>query len=530
MANKVPVLFDVNGSFGREAAGANDCPGMADRLAHLNRLGISRSLVWNVECSQNHALSSNDHTLAAIAGTGGARGRIYPALTVSGLMLYERDGVKTLKRQMEAGQTRALKFYNVFGRLSLSQISPVISFVRGLKPFVLLKDGAAPQDDILDFTARFPEVPVVITDVMWGSAIIAFDLMRQRKNIMLDISWFHTWDGIELAVSHFGAKRILFGTGYRCHNGAAIAALARAQIGESDRRLIAHGNLDRLMGMKTTAPVSAAGTDHVFWRRCLAGEQLGADCIDAHGHLGPSAGYVLEIQDEDGQIAAGKKVMDSLGMKLMVLSGLQALLGDPLFGNDLLAAKLRGHASHFAAYVVFNPFYADELVRHFESYFRNPLFVGFKTLCSYWKTPITDKRFEPMWRYANRHHLPVLNHSWGSDFDSPVMFDALAKKYPNVSFLLGHGGGSDKGRAEAEEMGKKHANVYLEWCGSFCTPRSWNDTLAIVGPRKVVFGTDAMAHGIYWELGRLLSLDVPDSVIRPILGENMRRILASRRK
>lgn len=529
MTNKVPVLFDVNGVFGREAGGVNDCPTMAERLAHMNRLGISRSLVWNVESTQNHALSANAHTLTAIAETRGAKGRIYPALTVSGLTVYERNGIQMLKRQMEAGETRALRFFNVFGRLSLSQIVPIIEAIRSLKPFIVLKHDATTQQDILAFAARFPNVPLIITAVPWSPCIIVFDLMRQRPNIMLDVSWLHTWDGIESVVGLFGAKRIVFGTGYRSHNGAAIAALARADISAADRRLIAHGNLDRLMGLKTEVLVKADNTKHLFWQRCLAGEQLGVDFVDAHAHLGPSAGYVLEVQDEDGQIAAGRKTMDSLGIKLMILSGMHALLGDPVFGNDLLVKKLRGHFSHFAAYVAFNPFYADELVRRFDSYFKNPIFVGFKTLCDYWKVPITDGRFELMWRYANRHYLPVLMHTWNGVFDSPAMIDGLAKRYPNVAFILGHSGGENDGRREAEQMGRKHRNVYLEWCGSFCSMRSWIDTINIVGQRKVVFGTDAMLHGIEWELGRLLSLDVPDSVINPILGENMRRILAQRR-
>jgi peptidoglycan/xylan/chitin deacetylase (PgdA/CDA1 family) len=37
MGNKVPVLFDVNGVFGREAAGKNDCPTMGKRLVHMKR-------------------------------------------------------------------------------------------------------------------------------------------------------------------------------------------------------------------------------------------------------------------------------------------------------------------------------------------------------------------------------------------------------------------------------------------------------------------------------------------------------------
>lgn len=526
--HKVPVLFDVNAVFGRAAAGVNDCPSMAGRLAHMDRLGISRALVWNVESTQNHALSSNDHLLEAIARTPGARGRIYPALTVSGLMAYERDGIATLKRQMAAGGTRALRYVNALNVLSLRQLTPVMRALRPMQPLLIVNHGL-PVEDLLEFGRRHPYVPVILTDVIWGAAIKVLDCMRQCRNFYLDVSWFHTWAGIELAVRHFGARRVVFGTGYRAHNGAAMAALARANISEADRQLIAHGNLDRLTGLKTTA-MAAGDTDKIFWRRCLAGEPLGVDCIDAHAHLGPSAGYVLEMQDEDRQIPAGKKTMDALGIKLMIHSGLQALLGDPVAGNDLLARKLQAHAGHYAAYVAFNPLYAGELAGRFDAYFRNPLFIGFKTLCSYWRVPITDKRFTPMWQYANRHRLPVLSHSWSAEYDSPAKFEALAEKYPQVTFLIGHSGGGEPGRAEAEIVGKKYKNVYLEWCGSFCCRRSWNDTLAAVGPRKVVFGTDAMAHDTHWELGRLLSLDVPDRVLQPILGANMRGILARRRR
>jgi predicted TIM-barrel fold metal-dependent hydrolase len=110
------------------------------------------------------------------------------------------------------------------------------------------------------------------------------------------------------------------------------------------------------------------------------------------------------------------------------------------------------------------------------------------------------------------------------------MFKNLVKRYPHVSFLLGHSGGGDKGRREAEELAQKHPNVYLEWCGSFCSTIPWEETLGRVNPRQVVFGTDAMAHDFNWELGRLLSLDLPDRTLLPILGGNMRRILAMRRR
>ena len=223
-------------------------PTAAVRLAHMDRLGIARSLVWNVEATQGNPLAANRRLLDEIAHTPGAAGRLIPALVVSGLVAYERNGIERFAAQMEEGRTRALRFVNVGGRLTLGQCAPVVQAVRHLKPFILVKWGETPAQDILEFAALFPDVPVVLTDLIWVCGIGAFDAMRQRPNVLMETSWWHTWEGVALAVKHFGAERVLFGTGYRSHNSAAIAALVRAEISKEQRELIAHGNLDRLTG------------------------------------------------------------------------------------------------------------------------------------------------------------------------------------------------------------------------------------------------------------------------------------------
>ena len=524
------ALFDVNAFVGKGAIGETEFPELQDRLAFMDRLGISMSLVWNSNARQNHALSSNQELLNEIARTPRAKGRIIPALAVSGLLHYERNGTQTLRRQMLAGGTRALRFVNVFGRLTLGQLEPVIRGIATLNPFIIMRHDESRVDDILDFTAMFPDIPVVLTEVTWGPCIIVFDLMRRRKNILVDNSWLHSYGAIELVVKHFGAERLVFGTGCKSHGGAAIAQLARAGLTEQDRQQIMHGNLERLLGLKgaaKAAPVRSAKPAASLWERCLAGKTLGVDLVDAHFHLGPSGGYVLKDQEERSQVKPALKVMDALGMRTVVVSGFQAILGEPVAGNDLLEKVLRSHADRFKGYLGFNPFYAAALISNFDRYFSKPFFVGFKTLCGYWGVKTNDPRFKPMWAYANRHRLPILNHTWGKD-DIRLLGDVV-KKYPQAHFLLGHSGGTDDGREEAEILAQKNPNVYLEWCGSFCTPASWEKTLQRVSPRQVVFGTDAMAHDIYWELGRLLSLDVPDNILIPILGQNMRLILATRR-
>jgi predicted TIM-barrel fold metal-dependent hydrolase len=526
----LPVLFDANASFGKPSSGKAEFPSIQDRLDTMDRLGISRSLVWNVESVQNQALSSNQKLLDEIQRTPGASGRIFPALTVSNLMIYESDGLASLVKQMKAMPCRALRFTTVFGRLTLMQLEPVIRSIRKLKPFIILGYDQASVADILEFTAEFPDVSLILTQVFWSAEVTVFDLLRRRSNILIDISYLHTFQAIELLVKHFGADRLVFGTGLKSHNGAAIGALARADITEAQRKKIAHGNLDRLTGLKSAnLPLPSPWKANTLWPRFLEGKPLGIDVVDAHGHLGPSAGYVLEAQEERQQLKACLHAMDAIGIQTFILSGMQALMGSPVEGNDLIESLLRPHADRIVGYLAFNPFYASELTPKFDAYFKGPVFKGFKTLCSYWRVDITDPRFEPMWAYANRHHLPVLNHTWDGGYNNPAMFKDLVKRYPNVSFLLGHSGGGDQGRQEAEALAQKHSNVYLEWCGSFCSTVLWEDTLRRVNPRQVVFGTDAMAHGFEWELARLLSLNVPDSILKPILGGNMRRILALRK-
>ena len=67
------------------------------------------------------------------------------------------------------------------------------------------------------------------------------------------------------------------------------------------------------------------------------------------------------------------------------------------------------------------------------------------------------------------------------------------------------------------------------FAGSFVSPEPWEDAVARLGPERIVFGTDAIAHDPVWELGRLLSLNVPDEQLKPILGGNLRAILARRK-
>ncbi len=528
------MLFDVNASVGKSCTGVPEFATLRERLAHMDRLGIRRAVVWNTESRSDNVTQANAGLRAELARLPSAqRRRFIPAFTISPLLQYERGGMETLRRNLADMAPACLRFTPGLIAIKLGQLEPVIRALRDLRPALIMGQGDADVQDVLAFTELFPDLRLVLTETMWPRQQHVLDLMRQRPNILMDISWLHVWGGIELMVKHCGASRILFGLGAKAHGGAAIAALAQAGISATDRELIAHGNLERLLGCAPEpagARPAPAAKSHVLWRRLLNRQPLGVDVVDAHGHLGGSGGYVLEENDIAWQIPLALAAMRRLGIRTMIHSSLRALLGQPRQGNDELERLIAPYAGRLLGYVAFNPYYAGELVPRLDRYFAGRTFVGFKILCDYWKLPLTDKGFAPMWEFANRRRLPILIHTWGSRFDGPALLKDIVRQYPEASFLLGHTGGDSPGRAEAEALALENPNVYLEWCGSFCSSVLWEDTLQKISPRQVVFGTDAVAHGIPWELGRLLSLDVPDNLLVPILGANLRRILARRKR
>ncbi len=522
--------FDVNGTIGRSCRGDGDFESAAERLDFMDRLGVARALVWNREALHHHPLPCNGALLEELRRTPCARDRLFPVLAFSGLLLLERNGVALLKSQLKAAAVRALRFVNFGGRHTLLHAAPLIERLRSLHPLLLVDAGDTSEGDLLEFAAAFPRLTIVLTRVQWPACAEVFALMRRRPNICCDTSWLHSFRALELATREFGAERLLFGLGPRSHNGAALGALARADLTPTQRRTIAHGNLDGLTGLNPTPARAAQWTANTLWPRFLAGEPLGVAVADAHGHFGPSAGYALGEQQEGEQLRVGQELLSRLGFDLLLVSGLRALLGDPLAGNAELEKFLRPHSERFGAYVAFNPFFGDALAQRFEDYFQSPVFRGFKTLCDYWKVPIGDARFQPMWEFAHRRRLPVLCHTWSGSYDSPALFRAAARRYPRAPILLGHSGGDDRGRPEAEALAAEFPNVYLEWCGSFYSRVRWEDTLRRVPLRRVVFGTDAFMHDPRWELARLLSLELPDDTLKPVLGANLRRLLAGREK
>ena len=527
-------LFDLNGDIGRGAISDADLPDVETLLAHMDYLGIERSLVTHVRGRELSPTPGNSSLLDVLAGSDAATDRLFPVFTINPACFYEKGVMDFLRRHMQEGRVRVLAAFPATCRHPLSHLEPILDDLARFRPVVLWDTRENPHGetdyrDLIDLATRLPDVAFVCRKKMWGGFGSVLDAMRRCPNVHVDISWVHMRRTIELLVRNFGAQRVFFGTGCKTHYGAAIAALAHADISDVDRQCIAHGNLEQLMALEPSrAAVSGGRDDKPLWESLRHGKPVETEILDAHGHIGATnRGWYLPEADMAATARDTIRHMDRLGIDRLIVSAEEALFGDALEGCQQAARELEPFRDRFSGYVVFNPRFADRLVPELDALFASGFFVGFKTLASYWGIRVDDSGYEPALRYADAHRLPILYHTWNDSWDSPRMLADIVKAYPNASFLLGHSGGGTPGRIEAIELANANPNVYLEFCGSFTTDYPWPRTFEQVGFDRVVFGSDGGgAHDQAWELGHLLSQPVPDDSLRPVLAGTMRKLLA----
>jgi len=335
-------------------------------------------------------------------------------------------------------------------------------------------------------------------------------------------------DTIEFLRDEFGAQRILFGIGYKSHYGASVAALEHAKITKEEKKLISCGNIERILHLRPVkeklVKKSPLLTEKPLWKKFSNGQPLKeVEIIDAHAHTGPSTrGWILRDIDMKENVSNMVKKMDKFGVRLTVVAPGSGLFAEPVSSNLETEEIMLQYPERFKGYLGFNPLYKDRLLPLLDDFFKRRFFIGFKILAAYWKIPLNDEGFFPVWEYADKKRMPILIHTWGSN--DIKMLEKIVPLYKRAVFLLGHSGGGG-GREEAIELTIKNKNVFLEFCGSFTTQEDWILAVGKAGIDKIVFGSDADGHNFEWELGRFLSIPLPDKQLLPALADNFKKIM-----
>jgi predicted TIM-barrel fold metal-dependent hydrolase len=206
----------------------------------------------------------------------------------------------------------------------------------------------------------------------------------------------------------------------------------------------------------------------------------------------------------------------------------------------------RRHPGRFHVFQGIDPRSAPDTVAFFERTLVEYGFSGLKLYppCGY--SP-SDERLFPFYEVCRRHRVPVLLHTGPTspvlEFNCahPSLVDRAALEFPDVNFILAHGGVSFT--EEATQLCAYRPNVFLDVAGfpGAMHPQGWkqqlHDLFRLGINYKIIFGTDwplfRMTSPTKWCVDELLGPQgplegLPAREVELIMGGNIERLLPER--
>jgi predicted TIM-barrel fold metal-dependent hydrolase len=192
-------------------------------------------------------------------------------------------------------------------------------------------------------------------------------------------------------------------------------------------------------------------------------------------------------------------------------------------GNDFVVDACRRHPDRLIGFATVNPWYGDEAV----SELRRAAAAGLRGLIL--QPPLQgymllDTLVDPVVAIAEEHGLPVWAPT-GKPFQAlPLQLTELARRFPNVNFMMGHMGHSDFW-IEAVSAAAAAPNIYAEV--SYKQPFVIVDAVAQLGAERVVFGSDAPFNDLRLEVEKFLEAELDDRARELVAAETLLSLLPS---
>ncbi len=249
-------FFDCNTRIGRPA---RPSPGAFHTkkglLAEMDYLGISEALVYHVDALGSSV--GNTQLLDEINGETRLHGCWIlpphyqvdfpdPASTVDEMLNHGVTVARIVPPYYHANIVADWASGGLFQALEAHRVPLMIAGSQLGKHPDDTRPGYSAQN-VYDICTTYPRLPVVIVHLNWSATRILIPLMKACPNLLVEISYYSSHRGVEFLAQHFGAERILFGTGMPETGRVALAMVTYAAVSAAERQLIAGGNLRALL-------------------------------------------------------------------------------------------------------------------------------------------------------------------------------------------------------------------------------------------------------------------------------------------
>jgi len=246
-------FFDCNASFGTPMLRPVRFAETAQELLEeMDYHGISEALVYHARQRDDSPVVGNKILLNEIEGIE----RLHGTLAILPPQTDELEKLDTLMEKMRTKDVRAFWAFPSEHKYLMTRtaLAPLYDLMveTNIPLFISVNQscgGISGWYLIENILSGTPDLTLVVTEHgSWGHDRFFRPLIEKYDNLYLDVSRYELDGGIRDFCSRYGAKRLLFGTGFPAWNpGGPILTLAQADITTKECEMIASCNLEQIL-------------------------------------------------------------------------------------------------------------------------------------------------------------------------------------------------------------------------------------------------------------------------------------------
>lgn len=179
--------------------------------------------------------------------------RLYPVWVIMHHHTGEFPAPQKLLRKMKEHNIRAVRIFPSFDehRFNLAgwNCGELFSMLEERRiPFMMGMDQIS-WEGLHELLCNYPEMRFILTDVNYLIDRNIYALFEKHKHLHIETIGYKVSGGIAEICRRFGAERLVFGSRMPFYSrSAAVAMVTYASVNEEDKRRIASGNLENLLG------------------------------------------------------------------------------------------------------------------------------------------------------------------------------------------------------------------------------------------------------------------------------------------
>ncbi len=499
-------VIDVNTTFGKRVDPDPRCSAAA-LVDEMDRHAVALALSLSWRGAEYDMYTGNDESFQASR----THRQMLPVGTIDprdGLG-WEREIDRCLRNDM-----RALRLYPEAQQWSVdSQI-----FRRIVKKLVgsgtcLLLSLSAPGNgpEFCSRVARLTAdagISVVFTDIYYYEVSEVIETMREYAHIYAETNWLATLDAVAIMADAVGVERVLYGSGAPAHPmRKALNQVLETDLPVESKAKILGGNAKALFGIGKRELEGRPQLTDLAPR--LSAEHL----VDVHAHLGY---WRITCRDENYDPTEMLRRMKRYNVTRSVLSSYESMRYDLAAGNREVARAIEGHPE-LHGYVEVDPYHLELSCQQMDRYYRSKNFAGCEVEATHIPCHTGSECMRKLMREIAKRGRPVLFMPLSAE--DAALERELGRQNPDLAIIHAHSFDAEWARVVADTP-----NIYVEHNQSRPSHHSVRDTIDILGPERVMFGSDHTFLSVGAALGLYLDANLSTDEQRLVLHGNAERV------